>query len=148
MLKRPGIWRMSVQCARPEGAADGGRDFVFDDHSRAGDDGARHQRRALVHCDVNETGAVGVEHRLAVRRYRIWFLAATSAVVGMFSTDHAIADLSAAALVTECDRLAAAPTDPNREGPGVALDRIDRIAAIDKSGLAERSGGYHPAGPD
>src|SRR5260221_2857562 len=74
--------------------------------------------------------------RSAVPRYRTCFLAATSAVVGMFSTDHAIADPSEAALVTECDRLAAAPTDPNREGPGVAFDRIDTIAAIESCGQA------------
>ena len=66
----------------------------------------------------------------------MWFLAATSAFVGMFPTNHAVADLSAAALVTECDRLAAAPADPNREGPGVALDRIDTAAAIESCGQA------------
>ena len=54
----------------------------------------------------------------------------------MFSPDRAIADLSAAALANECDRLAGAPTDPNREGPGVAFDRIDTVAAIESCGQA------------
>src|SRR6266851_2470052 len=58
-----------------EGGADGGRDSVVDDRGRAGDDGARHRHRALVDRDVDETGAAGVELCLAVRRYRIWFLA-------------------------------------------------------------------------
>jgi hypothetical protein len=54
----------------------------------------------------------------------------------LFSADCAAADLSAAALVSECDRLAAAPADPNREGPGVGFDRIDAVAAIESCGQA------------
>src|SRR5204863_7079472 len=81
--------------------------------------------------DGEISAAMELKHRRAVRRYRVWFLAAAGAAVGMFSAGPANADLSAGALVTECDRLAAAPTDPNREGPGVAFDRIDTIAAIE-----------------
>ena len=59
-----------------------------------------------------------------IRRRRIGLLAAAGAVVGMLLAGPAIADPSPAAAITEWDRLAADPDDPNREGPGVALDKI------------------------
>src|SRR5205807_2203434 len=56
----------------------------------------------------------------------------------------AIADPSPAAAITECDRLAADPNDPNREGPGVALDKIDAPSAIARCGQALAQ---HPNNP-
>ena len=65
-----------------------------------------------------------------VRRCRIWFVAIAGMATAMSLAGPAGAEPSAAAAITECDRLAASPMDRNREGPGVAFQKIDATAAI------------------
>jgi hypothetical protein len=101
-------------------------------------DSPGHQDRVLALADRLRGEDVGGAEKgpRPVRRRRIGLLAAAGAVAGMLLAGPAIADPSAAASITECDRLAADPDDPNREGPGVALDKIDAPAAIASCGQA------------
>jgi len=101
-------------------------------------DSPGHQDRLLVLADrLHGEGVGGAETVLRpIRRRRIGLLAAAGAVAGMLLAGPAIADPSPAAAITECDRLAADPDDPNREGPGVALDKIDAPSAIASCGQA------------
>ena len=55
-----------VDLLASKSAADDGLGLVLDDGSRAGNQRARHERRAVVDCDLDEIGAVGIEHQAAV----------------------------------------------------------------------------------
>ena len=101
-------------------------------------DSPGHQDRLLALADrLHGEGVGGAEKVLRpIRRRRIGLVAAAGAVAGMLLAGPAIADPSPAAAITECDRLAADPDDPNREGPGVALDKIDAPSAIARCGQA------------
>ena len=48
-----------------------------------------------------------------------------------FVSNPCKAQTSAGSAVAECDRLAAHPNDPGKEGAGVAFEKIDAAAAID-----------------
>jgi len=101
-------------------------------------DSPGHQDRVLALADRLRGDGVGSAEKglRPVRRRRIGLLAAAGVVAGILLAGPAIADPSPAAAITECDRLAAHPKDPNREGPGVALDKIDVPAAIASCGHA------------
>ena len=109
-------------------------------------DSPGHQDRLLALADrLHGEGGDGAEKVLRpIRRRRIGLLAAAGAVAGMLLAGPAIADPSPAAAITECDRLAADPDDPNREGPGVALGKIDAPSAIARCGQALAQ---HPNNP-
>jgi hypothetical protein len=67
------------------------------------------------------------------RRPRTWPLTAaaiTSALLWVGPTLAAAPSTGAA--VTECDRLAASPEDPEREAPGVPIDKIEAAQAIER----------------
>src|SRR5436305_1427068 len=82
----------------------------------------QHLARLLGLADrLSGEGAAGAERVLRpVPPCRLGRLAA-GAVAGMLLAGPALADPAPAAAITACDRLAAVPDDPNREGPGVAL---------------------------
>src|SRR5260370_19533969 len=101
------------------------------------DSPARQDRLLALADRLHGEGVGGAEKVLRpIRRRRIGLLAAAGAGAGMLLAGPAIADPSPAAAITECDRLAADPGDPNREGPGVPLDKIDAPSAIPRGGQA------------
>jgi tetratricopeptide (TPR) repeat protein len=51
-------------------------------------------------------------------------------VIFIFAILFSIPNCSNSAPITDCDKLAASPTDPQRKTPGVLPDDIDSVAAI------------------
>src|SRR5438045_8077339 len=68
----------------------------------------------------------------AKRWRRIWLAVAVGLAAAVVQVGPTLAEPSAAAAITECDRLAASPDDPGREGPGVPFDKIDAPPAIER----------------